>query len=153
MIKRFYIKCLILFAQPIALSHQSFADDSIANRANMVTSKLQVLNRLGMVCDASLEVSGLKALNTSDCKKYLDNMNGDYFKGIMNECQSMLDWRAEKYKYFTENKAYYDKNPLEEKALAMDFMRVKDTCDVSSLEKYRYLSKPADTVQALKELK
>jgi hypothetical protein len=77
---------LILF-----MAADSYAEESISNRAIKVQSKLEVLNNLGRECEVQLQVNGMKGSSSKDCDKYLKNIRGEYFKSLGQECPRCQD--------------------------------------------------------------
>lgn len=90
---------VILFLLPALVA----ATTSISERVNLVQSKLEVLNAIGMKCEAELNVKGLVATRTQICKKYLKNASGEFLNGIQTECVSLLNWFNEKAKTYKAN--------------------------------------------------
>lgn len=139
---------IVMFFMPVCV----FAGDSIIERAMMVQSRLEVLNNLGMNCEAHLQVRGLKGTQSEACEAYLRNMQGEYFATVGSECESLLNWHEGQRQMITGNPGYSDRDPNEAERLIRDMRAVRNSCDLSNLDDYVFLTKPIDTINALSEL-
>ena len=143
-------KFIFLFISLSSLN--CLAEPSILNRATKVQSKLEVLNNLGRQCEAELQVKGLKGGVSETCTKYLKNINGSFFESIGTECVALSNWYESKRKMIISNPNYADQHPEDASELVRDMKSVQKTCNPKNMASYTYLTKPLDTINALKEL-
>jgi hypothetical protein len=146
--KRWTVLYLALLVTPV---HSE--GESIQDRASKVKVRLEVLNNLGLNCDAELSVDGMKGANSEDCSKFVSNMRGDYFKKTMEECMKLSEWYESKRVFILANKNYGQTNPTEAQVLVKDMKAVNAVCNMDTMNtRYEYLMKPLNKINALSEL-
>lgn len=147
--KRMLVLALLFFS---AIAHPE-EEQSIYDRADKVKVRLEILNSLGMDCDAELSVKGMKGAASPVCEKFLNNMRGDYFKATMDECVKLSKWYESKRAFISANKNYAQTNPSEAKDLVRDMKAVNTICDTDTMStRYEFLMKPINKINALTEL-
>lgn len=146
------MKRVISFAILLASLSATAADGpaDIERRASVALSKFQTLNRLGLDCDARLQVEGLPSWDSDACAKYRRNITGEYFQALKSECLALSDW-YESTRASIQSGIVGPDSP-DAAAIVRAMRGVQAACHPDSMAEHRYLTAPMDTVDALKSL-
>ena len=145
--KLFFVVMGLLLACEVYASEYERA----VSRAEGVQSKLDALNGAGMRCSIHVDALGMRGAERDECKLYLNNIKGQYFKDVMAECVSLTEWNNAEKRKVKANPKYPNEQDL--KSLVKAMKLINHACDTDSYSaQYPYLVKPLKNLKALSEL-